>query len=83
MFDPRDFCLSTLYCSFAPLKTEIHLNYITMTDQLKIFRVATGAHSENHIKCTIKNMTNHSSFLTLPCYNVKEHMRRKQSSSFS
>ena len=50
MFDPLDFCLSSLYCSTTPLKTETHLNYIMKRGQFKIFRAISGAHSENHKK---------------------------------
>jgi hypothetical protein len=57
VFDLLDFCLSSLYCRTTPLKTEIHLSYITKTDQFKIFRAISGAHSENHKKRTNKNMT--------------------------
>jgi hypothetical protein len=47
-------------CSTIPLITEIHMSYITKTDQFKILRTISGGHSENHKKYTNINMTYHN-----------------------
>ena len=57
VFDPLYFCLSSLYCSINPLKTETHLSFIMKTDQFKLFREISRVHSENHEKHSNKNMT--------------------------